>query len=210
MLERISVEERSSPDLRCSLCHDTEGRLEACPTCGTLFHGACRAHDRQCPTLGCSERLRRIGAPSVRTREPREPALEAFLQDVAGSLLMAFVAYVGVVLTGVVADTTGGVLSGVMRAAQLGILLLHFFFAPARWATLRRGTRSPLRAASIAVGSVSLMLVLAVVLLRTGDRMDSSSVALIAIALVLLGPAVGAWLGAGACDDESAPTAPQP
>lgn len=43
--------------LRCAYCHDEEGRLEACPGCGTLLHAECAAEG--CPTLRCVRRIPR-------------------------------------------------------------------------------------------------------------------------------------------------------
>lgn len=39
---------------RCAYCHDEEGALEACPSCGTLLHPECAVEG--CPTLGCIRR----------------------------------------------------------------------------------------------------------------------------------------------------------
>lgn len=38
---------------RCAVCHDTEGELEECASCGVKVHLECRIGLKKCPTLGC-------------------------------------------------------------------------------------------------------------------------------------------------------------
>jgi hypothetical protein len=212
VLERILVEERSSPDLRCSLCHDTGGRLESCPTCGTVFHGACRAHDRRCPTLGCSERHRRIGPIGVATRELPEPSWSLFAQALGSSFTTAMLALGAFTLPNLSFDDGSPVLgagwaASFARALAPLLLLVHFFYAPARWAVLRRGTRSRRRAAGITLGSIASLVLLGAALAWFGDSDPLVPVAAGAL-VIFLGPAIGAWLGAGASADDAPLAAP--
>lgn len=199
MLERILVEERSSPDLRCSLCHDGEGRLESCPTCGTVFHGACRAQDRRCPTLGCSERHGRIGPIGVATREGPEPSWSLLVQALAVSFATATLAIVAIIFGEMVSGGVGTA-AVIGRLVALALLLLHFFFAPGTWAALRRGTRSRRRAVGVTIGAIGTMIPVAVLLLWLAPGVASIGVAMI---LLFFGPAVGAWLGASTSDDDA-------
>ena len=45
---------RSSPDLRCAVCHDALlVAPQVCPDCATLTHPECGEELGRCPTLGC-------------------------------------------------------------------------------------------------------------------------------------------------------------
>ncbi len=43
---------------KCSYCHQDDGKMGACSSCGTLTHEECVKENGKCPTLGCVKPVR--------------------------------------------------------------------------------------------------------------------------------------------------------
>ena len=86
-MNALRVRARSSPEARCSVCHDALGRAPTvCPGCRTLSHRDCRAELARCPSLGCA-------ALTARAR-PRGQRLASWVFRIGAALFVGSLSFV--------------------------------------------------------------------------------------------------------------------
>jgi hypothetical protein len=80
---KVRLTSRRSKDARCAFCHgDLDGVVFSCPRCMATFHGDCRSHLAQCPTLGCGTVFTQVPDVTLDTEQPGSPFGEIVGQSV--------------------------------------------------------------------------------------------------------------------------------
>ncbi len=168
----------------------------SCEGCATVFHTNCRVGLARCPTLGCVESSPRLvaatrpGGPG--TGEGRSTSFAAALLTTVATGLAALGG--GVLVTAYVYED--GYLPGLTRAAFFVLLAVHFLYSPARWAIVRRRSRTVATTlVRVLVGELAALVGAALFFFLASTGIVPFF--FVGAIVVFIAPAVGAWHAAG-------------